>query len=277
MELFELQSTESNVDTNVNPTDSFSSFHLPGYSRTFLDKKDTSTAVNTHELVSDNIEKPLDFKVRHSSKDTWQSIVIFTLILIVAAAKAFNQTRFKLLFKSLFNYNIALEIIREEKVFFHRANLWLSFVHVAVVSLFIYKSEQIILLNTEVFWVKHMFLMVGAVSLAYLLKFVFAQIILMVVQQSGLAREYVFHVSSYNNLLGILLIPVLLLMNFSGLNFEVILFYIAVPISAITYSMRLVRLSVAGINYRIPYLYIFLYICTLEILPLVVLYGIFIP
>lgn len=224
-------------------------------------------------IVSNNeiTPTPLNRKIEY-----WQTTVLIVLVLLVALSKSLNQTRFKQLVTSIFRFSMAQEVVREEKVFFHRANIWLTLVHIFTLSLLgleFIKYQPSIIINYSI---NGFLLIVVFVICIYLAKYLVSRILFFVFDIAGLANEYVFNVSLYNNLQGILLLPVLMLLYFTTLSSSSIMLYAALPVLSLSYLIRLIRISTAGINYRISYLYIFLYICTLEILPLVVLYWIFI-
>ena len=119
-------------------------------------------------------------------------------------------------------------------------------------------------------------LLVLFLIVVYIVKYFFCKVLFFVLNDSNIASEYIFNVSLFNNLLGIVLIPIMCLTYFSALSFAAIFLYIAMPIVLLIFLWRVVRLFVIGNTIGILYFYIFLYICTLEILPLVVLFWIFI-
>ncbi|PHQ62533.1 MAG: hypothetical protein COC08_00570 [Maribacter sp.] len=119
-------------------------------------------------------------------------------------------------------------------------------------------------------------LILGFLVIVYLIKYIFSQVLFFILNDINTASEYIFSVSLYNNLLGVVLIPILCVTYFSSLDFNIIFTYIASPLILLIFILRLIRLYLIGISKGISYFYIFLYICTLEILPLVVLFRIFI-
>lgn len=222
------------------------------------------------------IELLFDPTYKETNVQPWQTILLLFGLFVVGFAKAFSNNRFKQSLKALFNYSIAQEITREEKVFFHRANLLLTLNHLICVSLFIFYLNDIIHFSNqtdalEIFMIIPLFI-VGI----YALKYIFSKILFFVFNDLYLSNEYIFNISLYNHFLGVFLIPILGLCYFSGLSTANILTYYALPIISISLIMRLVRLVIIGKSKGVSYFYIFLYICTLEILPLVALYRFFI-
>ena len=207
----------------------------------------------------------------------WQIIILIGTILMLGFVKAFSSSRFKLSIKALFNYSVAQEITREEKVFFHRSNVLYTMIHLLTTSLFLYHLKEVInnsAIKESSF--KSFILILGFLTVIYLTKYLFSKALFFILNSTSTASEYIFNVSLFNNLLGIILIPLLSLIYFSSLSFSFLLLYIAIPLIVLIFLFRLFRLYVMGNEKGISYFYIFLYICTLEILPLVVLYRIFI-
>lgn len=252
--------------------------------------QDTFYGVSSESLIPYRKTETYQEKVQHTEKQEnkfkeptpharhvyfWQTALLLFALFLIAFVKAFSNNRFKQTAKALLNYSVSQEITREEKVFFHRANLMLVANYVIVVSLFIYYLlEQLspsVLKNTSII----LLLMLGVIVL-YCIKYLFSKVLFFVFNNTGLSVEYIFNISLFNNLLGILLLPSLFFIYFSDFQDDVIISYIAIPSIFISFIMRVVRLFVLGNNKGISYLYIFLYICTLEILPLVVLYRFFI-
>lgn len=206
----------------------------------------------------------------------WQTILLVLGFFVVGFAKAFSNNRFKQSLKSLFNYSVAQEITREEKVFFHRANLLLTINHIICVSLFIFYLNDIIHFSSNKRPLMVFMLIPVFIIITYTLKYIFSKILFFIFNDISLSNEYIFNISLYNHLLGVFLIPVLGLCYFSGLSTAIIFTYFALPAISISLIMRLFRLVIIGKSKGVSYFYIFLYICTLEILPLVALYRFFI-
>jgi len=208
---------------------------------------------------------------------SWQIIILFVAILFVGVAKAFNTNRFKQISKSFFSYQIASEIIREEKAINHRVNLLLSSVYLLITGLFVYQLFLILAKTNSinmgfVFYLKILTFLIAIYSVKYLFSYVLAFIF----KQQTLFFEYSFNLSLFNNLLGLMLIPAVFLLYFTRISSSFLINYIAIPIFIFVFTLRILRLLKIATSKNISYLYIFLYICTLEILPLVVMIKIFI-
>lgn len=209
--------------------------------------------------------------------ESWQVIILVIAVLVLGMAKSFSNNRYRLGLKALFNFGVAQEVTREEQVFFHRSNVLLTIAHTLTLSLFVYQVKRLILNeNSEPEGFNSFLIIVGGIVIVYLVKYIFSKVLLFIFNDTNTASEYIFNVSLYNNLLGALLIPFLCVNYFTSLSFQPFLIYIFVPLALLVLLLRLIRLFIIGRSRGVLYVYIFLYICTLEILPLAVLYRIFV-
>lgn len=223
------------------------------------------------------VEQLFSLTIKKQQVDSWQSILLLITVLLLGLAKAFSVNRFKQVYKALFNYRVAQEICSEEKVFFHRVNVLLTINYLLLTALLIYQIRS--LFNSSLFTMNEGLLypvIVIFLVLLYFAKLIFTKILAFIFAVPHLVSDYTFNLTLFNNLLGVLLIPVLSLLFFTSLDVVLILKFLALPVLLISLVMRLLRVYILGSSKGVSYFYIFLYICSLEILPLVVMIKIFI-
>lgn len=213
--------------------------------------------------------------LKKTTETFWPSVVLTTALLLLGFTKAFGAKRFTQIYKSLFSSYSAHEVVREEKVFFHRVNLMLFFVYVFIISLFIYFVSTLI--NPNSYNALLFPIIMLGVIVAYLVKFGANAILAFLFAQSPMVPYYSYNVLLYNYVLGILLLPSMALIYFSDFHSNAILMYVILPLIGLILLIRFIRFFAIGISNNLSILYIILYICTLEILPLVVLGKFFIP
>ncbi len=240
-----------------------------------------SVPIRQTDVEAVSIKKPIEklFNPTPNVVDVanWQILILLISILLIGFVKAFSNNRFSQGLKAFFNYSVAQEITREEEVFFHRANIFFTFVHLLTLSLFVFQLGDFVYsgpfqANNFSFFLLLLTFFAGM----YVVKYIFSRLLSFVFNDSSLASEYIFNVSLYNNLLGAILVPILCVIYFTLLSYQSVLMYIAIPLMVIVFLLRLFRLFKMGQIKGVSYFYIFVYICTLEILPLVVLFRIFI-
>lgn len=84
--------------------------------------------------------------------------------------------------------------------------------------------------------------------------------------QEEISNEYNHNINIFNQSLGILLFPVTVLIAFSDI--PNVFVYTGIVLFLIIYLLRVVRLIKINFNKQINLLYMFLYLCTLEIIPI---------
>ncbi|MCO6499373.1 MAG: DUF4271 domain-containing protein [Vicingus serpentipes] len=229
------------------------------------------------DVTPPQIEQLFDPHVREITVSGWQTVLLLLAVTLLGLARAFSWGRFKETYKSLYNYRVAQAICNEEKVFFHRVNVLLTINYLIVSALFVYQLRDVLNnINNQITSELFFLVVFGVLSIMFILKMVVAHLLSFVFDTAYLINDYTFTITLFNNLLGVLLIPVLSVMYYTSINFSTVLTYFAVPMMLIIFWFRLVRLFVLGNLKDISYFYIILYICSLEILPLIVLIKIFI-
>ena len=135
--------------------------------------------VEIKEVPKTKTEVEILFNPTYKKTDiqSWQTILLFFGLFIVGFTKAFSNNRFKQSVKALFNYGVAQEITREEKVFFHRANLLLSLNHIVIISLFIYHLNHFIHLNNNKSTLGIFLLIPIFVMVIYSIKYLFSKVL----------------------------------------------------------------------------------------------------
>jgi len=230
--------------------------------------------INTEEIT---LKKLFDPNPIYVNVANWQVIILVLAVIMLGIVKAFSSSRFKQSIKALFKFGVAQEITREEKVFFHRSNIIFSFIHLLTTSLFLYHIKEFIGVTLlEKNSIGSYFTIIGFIMVIYLFKYLFSKVLFFILNDLTSATEYIFNIALFNNLMGIILIPIMCLFYFSVIPSNTVLFYIAIPLVLFTFILRIIRLFLIGSSKGVSYFYIFLYICSLEILPLVVLFKIFI-
>lgn len=229
-----------------------------------VQKKDTIT---TNQVL-------FDPTLRANTNNTWPSLILTLATLLLAFTKAFGLTRFRQIYKSLFSYYSAYEVVREERVFFHRVNFSLFIIYLTTVSLLIYFIASSSYANSTTAYLFPIILFFVITS--YLIKFTSNVVLGYIFSHEQMIPSYSYNVLLYNYLLGIVLIPSMALIYFSDFSSQMVLRYVIIPLIIIVLIIRFVRFFVIGISNNVSFLYIILYICTLEILPLVVLWKFFV-
>lgn len=206
---------------------------------------------------------------------TWQTIILLGCFVLVGLAKSFNSSRVKLIIKSIFTSSGVQEAIRSEKMFFNQANLLLHIVAFFSLSLFLYDFllyKDIFYRDTSFFFMK----VVAVVVVLYTIKQISGLLINNVFDFEHLRAAYVYLTSIHTILIGVILLPLMTLNYYSYLqeveNYKMLMAILVLFV----FIINLLRLYFVGRQKNISIFHIILYLCTLEILPLIVVIRYFI-
>lgn len=206
---------------------------------------------------------------------TWQTIILLFCFLLLGFAKAFNSSRVKLIVKSIFSSSGVHEAIRSEKMFFNQANILLHIVAFFSLSLFFYDFllyKDIFYRDTSFFFMK----VVTVVVALYTIKQIVGLLINAIFDFQILRTAYVYLTSIHTILIGVILLPLMTLNYYSYLqeveNYKMLM----ATLVLFVFIINLLRLYFVGRQKNISIFHIILYLCTLEILPLIVVIRYFI-
>lgn len=211
-----------------------------------------------------------DFRERRTLDDLFY--LLMGVLLLLAFIRSAFPRYFKNLFVLFFQTSLRQKQTRDQLL---QDNLGSVFVNLLfIVSTSIYGA--LIIRHRE--WLDYPFWHViffgaGLLSIVYFGKFLFLQFAGWVFNSREAAMNYTFTVFLVNKVLGISLVPFLFLMAFSASSLREVAFTVSIGLTGILLLYRYV-VSFANIRntLKVNALHFFLYLCAVEILPLLVLY-----
>jgi hypothetical protein len=204
----------------------------------------------------------------------WFTVLLLSVVIFFAWVRLFYYKVVKQLMAAFFSNNISNQLVRDENILVQRASILLSFVFYFTGSLFLYQVSE------HYNW-DYPFLGEGLLRLVVLLLIVAFTYSLKMVMVKGLGElfdmerpvaTYLFNISLMNNMLGMVLFPLVVLAAYvvSADAGWVILTGIAMVI--IMFIYRLVRAFMIWTSLKgVPFFYLILYFCTLEIAPVMII------
>ena len=230
----------------------------------------------THEL------KPLH-STPQSLENNYQGWFFPVFIFVLAVytwLRIYYNKYFNQLIQAFLNTNLTNQIVRDENILVQRASILLALTFNIIAALFLY------LLSIEIGWTlggigtgfNRFVFFISIVSTAYTFKFLILKIIGWLFDLDREMATYIFNIFLINNVLGLILVPLVALMAYNPIISSHFLAILSLWLIGIAFCYRLFRgllsgLSVSGFS---P-IYLFLYLCTLEIAPLLVLIRIINP
>ena len=198
-------------------------------------------------------------------------ILVLLSFLLIALIKGMYWKHAKLFFMGVFAQRYANQYLREENAFTERVN-FLTFLLMAInFTLIITKFQAVIDLPTIV---KVFFLVV----LFFLLKLILIKLLGFFFKVKDLAKLAIFFSLLFDKTLGFVLFPLVVVIYFFSVDISSTVLMISLGLFIILFMLKLFWLWKIGTNsFGLSQVYIFLYLCSIEIFPLLLLVkGIFI-
>lgn len=202
----------------------------------------------------------------------WPGIILFLVLILYVSIKVYDPKKILKIFASVFSLQASKQLFREDYKLTKRVSVFLTISFVLVISFLIHITNHYFgFILSGVSPLKQYGFFLVVVCLVYSAKFLSSYLLSYVVSNTELDREYFFNIFVFSQTLGVILFPMIILIQFSKYPAEWFL-YPAVIICGGFYVLRLFRgFVISVLEQNIGILYIFLYLCALEILPLLVL------
>lgn len=207
---------------------------------------------------------------------SWLIVACFASLVWIATT---DRKKLSLLISAALSNRNVEQLIRKEYAISNRLSIVLSIVFVFICTLLIHQT------NNHFGWLKTnetnpnlLYLKIsGVVFLFFLVKMVLIRATGFIFERENETFLHVFNIFLFNEVTGLLLFPLVILARFSPAQAAEILLYVAVGLMALMYLIKFLRLLLfASDSHEISKIHLFLYLCTLEILPLVVVIKMFV-
>jgi len=218
--------------------------------------------------------EPYTKRVNQSEKG-WMLWYIVFCAFIISWSKLVYDRHFSSTFNSIINGQTSNRLFREKNAFSVRVSLVLNFASFSVIGLFIFQIlhyNGIKPLGASGFFA--VFLLTALLILLYIGKSFLFLALGFITDKIKLSSEYIHNVFIYNKVLGIILFPVTILIPFFKKDFldEKTLIVIGITAVVLFYLARIIRGALLCLRSNVSIFYLFLYLCMLELAPMLVLY-----
>lgn len=260
---FDIQSDQSDAEPIVetplvNPADldPDNPFSINPNATVAIQKEPESTATNVKK----------DSESRFSSRTMIMSLLS---LIIVAFGISSNRLRFQKCLFSIINSSQLKALKRSDKTYFSIQNILLYVAFVVNLSLFINMvSDRFIQLPFELTWY---YVLLGVMAV-YMVRHTVQQIISFIFPFDTASNLHNYSLMIHNIVLGVILLPLLIGLQFGPESFDSMFFYIGLSALLLGYIIRqakgiLFALRISEFNI----IYFFIYLCAVEIAPVLIL------
>ena len=238
------------------------------------DSLKNNTQVFTKSLFSQHLLKSSRFepKIKAVHQQNWMVIVFMLILFLVGILRVFYQRKFTLFLNAFFSRRFSNQITREENALTQSTSVVLSVVFFLSISMFIFLVSQHY--HFDLFgqsgWLKFLFILI-ACTIFYLLKLLSNKVGGYLFKAYKETDEYIFNQFLVIQILGLLLSICCILLSYSVILNKEWIIYAGFCTLIIGFFVRMIKsFGIVNMNTYSP-VYIFLYLCTLEILPLIII------
>lgn len=213
-----------------------------------------------------------DENFRVAFSQDWILFVILGSLAIIAWTKLFYNKFISLIFKAAFNYQLSYKLFRENNSVYQRTSFLFNLNFVINIGLFGYLSLHFYSKFPETHNHFLYFLIIsGIVAAFYLLKYVVYKILGFILKEENTTSEYLHNLLIYNKILGITLLPITVSIPYIDPIMHKPLIILGIMMYIIFFIMSIIRGFLITIRTNVSIFYLILYLCTLEILPIIIL------
>lgn len=205
----------------------------------------------------------------------WGAAILFFSFTLIVILRVFDYRKLALLFNGFVRASSVSAMYREEYSFTSRVSVLLIINYLLVFPFFIWQALGYFGASRE--GLPGFFTIVLIILCVYFVKIVATRILGNIFQVKEASSEYVYNILLFNKTIGLLMFPVCLLLAYARQIPPEILVWTGIVSWCLILIYRLLRVILIGFsNSSVSFFYIILYLCTLEIIPFVVILKVFV-
>lgn len=246
-----------------------------------IEEKDTSEFAQVEAISERNQESteivevdiPSDFRTEENLRgEVWLMALLVGMLFLLAFIRLQFSSKLKDYKQALFSYQQFRKIYREQNSTSLRLGIFLSLVF--------YLSLALIIYYTYFHFSIEMLDIGGFVTTGVIVLFILGyytifaivnKILAHLFESYELVNEYLHNIFFINRLLGLILLPILIIYPYVSQEIGLFLLFGAYIVVALSYLIRWFRGIQISFTHRLPYFYMILYLCSLEIIPLMLI------
>jgi hypothetical protein len=195
-----------------------------------------------------------------SSSAQWVFIAFVLVLTYIAFLKFRYSNQFLLILKSSFSQKHANQFLREESNSSHKLHLLPVFI-LTFALLLCQQEPTISQYALHIFWI----------GLFFILKYFFLFFLGFIFEKNYLFEEVIFQSFLYEKVIGVVLFPLTLILFYGPFQAQIIYEIIIVFLVIVLVYKWLRMLYLSFFNSSLPKAHIIIYLCTFEILPLIII------
>jgi len=213
-------------------------------------------------------------KLVHNNPDWLVGVVVMVFILFASVRLIFNKYLSQLT-QATINYSTFTRVFRERYFNLFHASFRLDMIFNLILSLFVYQFLSTYKIDLGITGSFYVYLICLAIVIGYfIVKKMIYSLIGIITETRSEVREYLFSITVFNRVLGLFLLPVTAIIAFAPIYQPEPMLFTGLAIILIFYLLSLLRGAKIFLKKHFSISYLILYLCTLEFLPLLLIYNI---
>ncbi len=257
---------------------------LKSFNKQYFSIKETSELIYKGEPKSSTtITTQVSARIQGQNESTqkdfnpdWFIAMIIGSLVVLAWLKLFFNKFFDQVIISMWNFQLGSKFFRDHGIFSRRAGLVLNINFLLISGLFIYlvlTHFNINPLSLNPF--PAYLLYTGILTILLLSRYILTSLTGKIFNQEESFREYLYHILIIYKNLGIVFIPIVFCIAYIQENLRIYFIITALVLIALAYLFRFVKGLQLIIKKDVFIFYLILYLCTLEIMPVLFCYKFF--
>lgn len=204
----------------------------------------------------------------------WVTVLLIGILLIIAWLKVFYSKSLTQNLQSAFDLRVSNKVFTDINPLTKRVGVTLNFVFLclaALLSYFVIKLYGVCLFQLNS--ILNYLVIFGVFSILYLAKYL-GFLVLQWILKTKVFLEYHFIVMNINKVYGLTILPLLICLPYIDSRFIYVIIYLSIALFGLFYLWRLFLGILLTIKIKLSIFYLILYICTLEIIPMLAIYKI---
>jgi hypothetical protein len=221
-------------------------------------------AIKPHEIIPQQ---------RYYSTNDWVLGIFLMLVVLFVWIRIFYSKFFATLASALISFHISAKLFQEKNVLQHRVSIVLDFIYLIIFSVFIFELIDYLGYPWSGLSGINLYLLLLNILMLYALFRIFIlRLTGLLFLNQPLFSEYIHHTFVINKGMGIALFPVVIMMQYLPYKLIPVVLVLGVLVFAVAFLWKIIRAYQIIIRRDILLFYLILYLCTLEILPLLLGY-----
>lgn len=204
---------------------------------------------------------------------TWYFIYLFILLGLYAWISIYYGNVLTQSFLASTNFKLTNRMFKNNSLLQNQLDGALYLFYFLSMTLLLYITElKTGLLPYELQGVLLFLFNLGLLAMLFFGRIILHNIVGFLFNRVRIVREYLYNMFVFNKLSGIVVVPLLFLMIYTRGTLQEIAFWTCISVLSGILVLRLIRAVVFSYRKDVLNFYMFLYLCALEIMPLVLLY-----